>query len=51
MGDAFNLFNSQTVTAYDNYTEVAFQTPNPDFGRRLAYQTPFQFRLGARFTF
>ncbi len=51
IGDAFNLFNTQTVTAYDDYTEVAFQTPNPDFGRRLAYQTPFQLRLGARFTF
>jgi hypothetical protein len=46
MADAFNLFNPQTVTGYDNYTEVSFQVPNADFGRRLAHQTPFQLRLG-----
>ncbi|HEX5473849.1 MAG TPA: TonB-dependent receptor [Vicinamibacterales bacterium] len=51
LADMFNLFNTQTVLDYDNYSEVVFQTPNPDFGRRLAYQTPFQLRLGARFAF
>lgn len=51
LADAFNLFSLQTVTDYDNYTEVSFQVPNGDFGRRLAYQTPFQLRLGARFSF
>ncbi|HET7617809.1 MAG TPA: hypothetical protein VFK20_04810, partial [Vicinamibacterales bacterium] len=51
LADAFNLFNTQTVLDYDNFTEVSFQVPNPDFGRRLVYQTPFQLRLGARFSF
>jgi len=51
MGDVFNLFNRQTVTQYDNYTESQFTVPNPDFGSIIAYQVPIQVRIGARFEF
>jgi len=51
LGDVFNLFNEQTVTAYDNYVESQFRVDNPDFGKVIAYQTPIQVRLGARFEF
>jgi outer membrane receptor protein involved in Fe transport len=49
LADVFNLFDTQEVTGYDNYTESAFQVPNPDFGRVMSYQAPRQFRIGARF--
>jgi outer membrane receptor protein involved in Fe transport len=60
LADAFNLFNSQTVMMYDQWTELHFQVPNPDFGAPITqvlpgappqFQTPFQLRLGARFSF
>jgi hypothetical protein len=47
--DVFNLFDSQQVLDYDNYTESQFLVPNPDFGRVIAYQTPREVRLGLRF--
>lgn len=56
-GDLFNLFNQQTVLDYDNFTESAFASPNPDFGqpRSLvdgpAIQAPFAVRLGVRYAF
>ena len=40
--------DSQRVADYDNYTESAFQVPNPDFGRVIAYQPPRSLRIGAR---
>jgi len=51
LADVFNLFDSQQVVQYDNYTEISFQAPNPDFGTRLEYQAPRRLRVGARFTF
>ena len=55
LADFFNLFNTQRVTAYDDYVELGFGVPNPDFGQavlgRAAYQTPRQVRFGARFEF
>ena len=51
MADVFNLFNRQSVTVYDNYTESQFTVPNPDYGKIIAYQLPIQVRLGARFQF
>ena len=47
--DVFNLFDHQGVVDYDQNTEVGFGVPNPDFGRRTAYQPPRTVRLGARF--
>lgn len=60
LADAFNLFNTQTVLMYDQWTELSFQVPNPDFGKPITqvlpghpteFQTPFQLRVGARFSF
>ena len=49
LADVFNLFDTQSVTDYDNYTESSFQVLNPDFGRVIAYQPPRQVLIGARF--
>jgi hypothetical protein len=47
LADFFNLFNTQQVEEFDNWTEIHFQVPNPDFGQRLVFQTPRQVRLGS----
>jgi hypothetical protein len=55
--DVFNLFNRQAATDYDNFYELSFETPNPNFGLPLnggaatttSYQAPLAVRLGARF--
>lgn len=41
----------QGVRDYDDYTESAFGVANADFGRILAYQSPFTLRVGARWEF
>jgi len=51
LGDVFNLFNTHTVTDYDDYTESSFSVANPDFGRRIGFQNPIAVRFGARFEF
>lgn len=56
MADIFNLFNTQRPGDYDNYTEVSFLSPNPDFGQPSrgsisTYQTPRQIRVGVKFEF
>jgi hypothetical protein len=56
IADAFNLFDRQEPTSYDNWTESTFGAENPDFGQALAgggslspsYQTPRRIRLGVR---
>jgi hypothetical protein len=55
----FNVFNTQTVLDYDSFSELGFNTPNPDFGRAgvsgnlggQQFTTPRQIRLGVRFEF
>jgi hypothetical protein len=47
--DVFNVFDAQSAIDYDDYTEVQFSVPNPDFGRIIAYQQPREVRVGARF--
>jgi hypothetical protein len=56
LADAFNLFNLQRTIDYNNYTELEFGVPNPDFGTPTSgnvagqmFQQPFQLRLGARY--
>jgi outer membrane receptor protein involved in Fe transport len=56
LADAFNLFNLQRVVDYDAWTDLAFESPNPDFGKPIsqltagpAFQAPFMLRIGARF--
>lgn len=47
--DVFNLLDGSAVTEYDQNTERDFGVLNPDYGRRTAYQSPRQVRLGLRF--
>ena len=60
LADAFNVFNTQKVLMYDQWTELSFQVPNPDFGKPITqvlpghptqFQPPFQMKVGARFSF
>ena len=57
--DAFNVFNTQTILDYNNFTELQFGVPNPDFGAAgvsgvvsgQQLTTPRQFRIGVRYEF
>jgi hypothetical protein len=58
LADIFNLFNERRTQDYDNWKELEFGVPNPDFGKPISqnvsgpqFQTPFQLRLGARLRF
>jgi len=60
LADVFNLFDTQTVLMYDQWTQLTGPAPNPDFGAPITqvlagappqFQTPRQVRLGARFSF
>jgi len=55
--DVFNVFNRQTATNYDTWTESTFTVANPNFGQPTngggglgtGFQAPRAVRLGARF--
>ena len=56
LADAFNLFNLRRTIDYNAWTDLAFESPNPDFGTPTsqltagpAFQAPFMLRVGARF--
>jgi carboxypeptidase family protein/TonB-dependent receptor-like protein len=59
IADVFNVFNTQTILDYDNFSDLRFNVANPDFGtagvsgvvsgQQLA--TPRQFRIGVRYEF
>ena len=60
VADIFNLFNERRIIDYDQWTELTFGVPNPDFGKPVTqvlrgvppqFQTPMQVRIGARFGF
>jgi hypothetical protein len=60
LADIFNLFDQETVLDYDNWVEQSFAVDNPNLGQPTTsnlggnppqYQTPRQFRFGARFEF
>ena len=60
LADIFNLFDTQTVLDYDNFTESTFGALNPNFGQPTTsvlggnppqIQMPRQIRVGARFEF
>ncbi|PYR02873.1 MAG: hypothetical protein DMF97_03380 [Acidobacteria bacterium] len=58
LADIFNLFNTRRATDYDTWSELSFDTPNPDFGKPISqvvsgpqFQAPRQIRVGARFAF
>lgn len=49
--DVFNLFNSQSVTSYNNFGEQSDGSANPDYRSPVNYQNPRSFRLTARIGF
>jgi Carboxypeptidase regulatory-like domain/TonB-dependent Receptor Plug Domain len=57
IADVFNLLNNQNATDYDNWTEIAAGTLNPNFGQPSnggnattpSFAAPISLRLGARF--
>jgi hypothetical protein len=57
IADAFNLFDDQDPTGYDNFTETTPGALNPNFGQPIflgagntnSFHVPRQIRLGARF--
>ena len=56
LADAFNLFNLRRTIDYNAWTDLAFESPNPDFGTPTSqltagpsFQAPFMLRVGARF--
>jgi outer membrane receptor protein involved in Fe transport len=56
LADAFNLFNLRRTIDYNAWTDLAFESANPDFGTPTsqltagpAFQAPFMLRVGARF--
>jgi hypothetical protein len=59
VADVFNVFNTQTITDYDSFSEIQFGVPNPDFGTAgvsgviggQQFTLPRQFRVGIRYEF
>ncbi len=60
LADVFNVFDTNTVLMYDQWTELTGPVPNPDFGAPITqvlsgappqFQMPRQIRFGARFSF
>jgi outer membrane receptor protein involved in Fe transport len=60
MADAFNLFNQQRITGYDQDVQLNAGAPNPDFGKPVnsllsgtppQFQAPRNLRVGVRFEF
>lgn len=49
--DIFNLFDMQGVQEAQENGELAAGTPDPDYGRPTAYQTPRSVRFGVDITF
>jgi outer membrane receptor protein involved in Fe transport len=49
--DVFNLFDFEGATDFVESGELALGTPNPDYGRVSAYQTPRYVRLGLSYQF
>jgi hypothetical protein len=59
IADVFNVFNTQTILDYNNFSEIEFGVPNADFGVAGAsgvisgqqFATPRQLRVGVRYEF
>jgi hypothetical protein len=60
LAEVFNVFDTQRVTMYDQWTQLTGPVPNPDFGAPITqvlpgtppqFQTPRQIRLGVRVSF
>jgi len=59
IADVFNVFNTQTILDYNNFSEIEFGVPNADFGLAGAsgvisgqqFTAPRQLRVGVRYEF
>ncbi len=51
VGDIFNIFNQQPVLRSNEYLDLNFQIPDPDYGRPREYNAPLRLRVGARIDF
>jgi len=59
IADVFNVFNTQTILEYNNYSDLQFGVSNPDFGAAgvsgvvsgQQFTAPRQFRFGVRYEF
>ena len=60
VADVFNLFDERRITSYDEYTQLTYPNPNPDFGAPVnsnlsgtppQFQAPRNIRVGVRFEF
>jgi Carboxypeptidase regulatory-like domain/TonB dependent receptor-like, beta-barrel len=59
IADVFNVFNTQTVLDYDNFSELSIGVTNPDFGTAgvsgvisgQQFVHPRQLRIGVRYEF
>jgi hypothetical protein len=58
IAEVFNVLNQDTILDYDNFTELQFGVPNPDFGSPISqnvagpqFQAPIRTRFGVRFNF
>jgi hypothetical protein len=60
LADIFNFLNLKRTLAYDNWSELSFGVPNPDFGKPVTqvipgappqFQAPVQARIGVRLEF
>jgi hypothetical protein len=49
--DAFNIFNTQKETDFDDVLELERGEPNPNLGEALAYQEPRTLRVSLRWNF
>ena len=51
IADVFNIFNNQATNRYNEYTELNFAVPDPDYGLAREYKNPYRMRIGARVGF
>ena len=51
IADLFNTFNQQAVLRYNEWVDLNFQVPDPDFRRAREYGAPFRLRFGVRYEF
>ena len=51
IADVFNIFNNQATNRYNEYTELNFAVPDPDYGLAREYNNPYRMRIGARVGF
>ncbi|HYK91632.1 MAG TPA: carboxypeptidase regulatory-like domain-containing protein [Acidobacteriota bacterium] len=51
IADVFNITNAQTLRTINQFSESAFQQPNPDFKQPTSWYNPISVRLGMKLSF